>query len=156
MMQKISREVHQQIVELLKKLPSIQGQYGQEAFLSSANLDKELVDQLPLNLPTSQFVELLVSTCLKYGRLHNGRQALEIVLETAKMYVGQEGRELCDTLIATYREHSSMFQRSQPKHPTRRPGHETEIPERIHQTSQGKQSPNIATQGDVTITFGKG
>ncbi len=75
----ISIELRQRIVEFLTNIPNIRDSYGRQALLQSAGVDKALLNQLSVDIPPTQFVELLVSTCLDYGELQDGRHALESV-----------------------------------------------------------------------------
>lgn len=65
----------------------------------SAGLDDKLQQQISFTASPFQFSQLLVATLARYGILADGRDALEAVLETAKMYVGRDRQEKCDTLI---------------------------------------------------------
>ena len=89
----------QQIVDFLITLPSIQDSHSQQAFLNSVGLDEKLQNQLNVNQPPLQFINLLVSICAKYGTLQDGRDALIAVLESAKTYVGQDKKKYCSKLI---------------------------------------------------------
>ena len=106
----ITIALRRNIVEFLTNLPTIHDNHGQQAFLHSAGLDEELLNQLPVGTPPTHFVELLISMCLKYGRLHDGRYSLEAVLKTAKNYVGQNGKASCDAFIGEYRENRIISQ----------------------------------------------
>lgn len=87
------------MIDLIQSLPNLHDSESQSAFLASAGIDLSAHDQIPTGKPPAQFAPLLVSTCAKYGRLHDGRHALAAILETAKQYVGQEKQALCDDLI---------------------------------------------------------
>ncbi len=154
----IPTALHQHTVEFLINLPNIHDKYVQQALLHSAGLDEALLNQLAVGIPSNQFVELLVSTCLKYGRLHDGRHALESILETTKKYLGQDGRAASDTLIVKYRE-SKIIPRSN-KTEEELDAQERRLQvietggEHVTQNSKGKQSPNIVSEGNVTINYG--
>lgn len=49
------------------------------------------------------FCQLLVENLIKYGKLEDGRDALEAVLESAKNRVGRDKSEYCDMLIQELR-----------------------------------------------------
>ena len=87
------------VVVLIQSLPNLHDSDSQRAFLSSAGIDAKAQDQIPVGKPPAQFAPLLVSTLAKYGTLHDGRHALEAVLEAAKQFVGQEKSVQCDELI---------------------------------------------------------
>lgn len=56
-------------------------------------------NQIPFGKPLSQFVPSLLTILLDYGKLDDGRHALEAILESAGELVGKEKRERCTTLI---------------------------------------------------------
>lgn len=95
----MSLTLRQQIVAFLKGIPNIHDSSSQQAFLSSAGFDETLENQLYVGKPPAQFIELLVSTCLKYGRLQDGRHSLNAVLEASRAFVGQDKKAYCDTLM---------------------------------------------------------
>ncbi len=95
--------LHQKIVALLAKLPNLHDTPARQAFLNSAGLDPQFQQQIIVEAPPSNFFQLLVPALSKYGRLSDGRYALEAVLNAAKEYVGQEGRAQCDTRIQELR-----------------------------------------------------
>ncbi len=92
-------ELYNQIVELLKSLPAIQGKSERQALIFSAGLDRDLVDQIELDGSTAQFCQLLVDKLGGYGTLQDGRHALVAILEAAQRQVGQEKNASCETLI---------------------------------------------------------
>jgi hypothetical protein len=57
---------------------------AQRALIERAELDPQLQNQIRFGGPPGQFFQLLVSTLLSYGRLEDGRDALEAILESAK------------------------------------------------------------------------
>lgn len=91
------------IIDFLKSLPNIDDNKGQKAFIYSVGLDLKLQEQIPFDYSVAQFAPCLVSILLKYGKLDDGRNALETVLETAKNYVGEDKRSHCDVLIEELR-----------------------------------------------------
>ena len=84
----------------------------------SAGLEPQLQNQLNFGIPAAQFVELLVSILKSYGRLGDGRDALEAILEAAKQYVGKDRQAYGDTLIQALHDHK---QPSTPPQPPDRP-----------------------------------
>jgi len=76
---------------------------NREALLVWASLDQELVNQIDCSGPADQFVPLLVSRLMQYGRLEDGRDALESVLRAAREKTGMDGKATCDTLIQDWR-----------------------------------------------------
>ncbi len=97
--QKSSFGLHQKIVEFLTSLPNFHDGNTQRALIYGAGLDSQLQNQIYFTGPPAQFAQLLVTTLSGYGKLEDGRHALEAVLESAKQSVGQDKRNYCDTLI---------------------------------------------------------
>ena len=95
--------LHQKIVEFLTSLPNIDVHDGQRAFIKSAVLDSQLEAQIMFSGSSVQFIELLVPQLVKYGRLEDGRHALEAVLESTKNFVGPDRREVCGRLLQELR-----------------------------------------------------
>lgn len=87
------------IIEFLKSLPNINDNGNQRVFIYSAGLDSELENQIQYIGSLTQFITLLVATLSKYGKLHDGRYALEAILESTKNYIGEDRRAYCDRLI---------------------------------------------------------
>lgn len=88
-----------QIIEFLKSLPNLDDTKGRRAFIYFVGIDSQLQEQIPFDEPLSQFVPFLVSILLKYGKLKDGRNPLEAILETAKGYVGLDKKAYCEDLI---------------------------------------------------------
>ncbi len=95
--------LHQQITEFLTNIPNIHDSSSQQAFLNSAGLDGALFNQIRIDRPPIEFVELLLSNCIKYGRLQDGRHALEAILEVAKQRLGADKQIFCDQLLQDFR-----------------------------------------------------
>ncbi len=97
---KLPSELYDPIVDFLTSLPtSISSSSSQQSFCYSAGLDGSLEQQLPFGVPAGQFMQHLVTKCMKYGTLPSGQHALIAVLKAAKNYVGKNRKEYCDTLI---------------------------------------------------------
>jgi hypothetical protein len=96
-------ELNNKIVEFLKSLPNIHDSNSQRALLLGAGLDSELQGQIYFSGSPAQFFQLLIPTLLSYGKLKDGRDALEAVLEAAKNSVGQDKKDYCDSLIQELR-----------------------------------------------------
>ncbi len=96
---KLSMTLQTKIVDFFRSLPNIHDPEGQQAFIYHIGFEPQLQDQIPIGKSPAQFVPLLVSMLLKYGKLDNGRFALEVALEAAKSYVGQDKQAYCDSLI---------------------------------------------------------
>ena len=87
------------IIDLLSSLPNIHDADSQRAFIYKAGLETKLQSQISVGKPPTQFASLLVSTAISYGKLSDGRHALEAIVMTAKDYVGQDKKTYCDKLI---------------------------------------------------------
>lgn len=93
------------IVEFLQSLPNIDDISKRQAFIYSLGLDTELQAQLSFQDPPAQFVPLLVKIMLQYGKLHDGRYALETLLEATKNFIGEDRRtQECEPLIQELQE----------------------------------------------------
>ena len=91
------------IIDFLTSVPNIHGSSAQEAFVYSAGLDIELQRQISFGGSSAQFFRLVVQRAWGYGRLRDGRDALEAILEAAKGSVGGNRRKYCDSLIEKLR-----------------------------------------------------
>ncbi len=96
---KLPVTLQKQIIDFLLSLPNMYSPDSQRAFLYHVGIDPELDDQIPFGKPPIQFVPLVVSILVKYGKLNDGQYALEAMLETSKSYVGQDKKTDCDALI---------------------------------------------------------
>ena len=109
---RLSIELQRQIIDFLLTLPDLDDTKSQRAFIFSAGLDSPLKNRIQFGESSAQFVALLVSNLVAYGRLVDGRYALEAVLETAKTYVGQEKQAYCEILLDKLRTNATEnFQR---------------------------------------------
>jgi hypothetical protein len=84
-----------------------------ESLLIWACLDQKLVNLIDCSSAPIEFVPLLVSKVMEYGKLEDGRDALEAVLGAVRSQVGLEGNTTCDSLIQewrTLREVSSLVE----------------------------------------------
>ncbi len=119
---KLPVTLHNEIVDFLTELPNLHDGDSQRAFIYHAGLDPQLQNQVSFGKPPAQFVPLLVSTLLKYGRLNDGQYAIEAVLKAAKHYVGQDKRTDCENLLKELRiniEKSSQMLPLKGKHSVR-------------------------------------
>lgn len=91
--------LHQEIIDFFANLPNIYNSDGRQALMFKAGLDNELLQQIKWELPSVQFFPHLVTTLIQYGQLHDGRFALQAVLEAAKSLGGREKQTQCDTLL---------------------------------------------------------
>lgn len=91
--------LNQKITEFLLSIPNIGDSNMQQALIYGAGFDDELCHQLTIGVSAVQFVQLLMATTSNYGKLKDGRNALEAVLETGKNYVGMDKQRNCEVLI---------------------------------------------------------
>ncbi len=99
--------LQQESAALLTSLPNIHDRSMLRALIYSAGLDSQLLGKIEIAGAPEAFFQSLVSTLSCYGKLEDGRHALEAILDVAKEHVGQEKRELCDRLILELREFSN-------------------------------------------------
>ncbi len=101
--QRISSKLYQKVSDFLCSLPNIYNFIAQQAFLYSAGLDYNLISRIGVGEKPEQFMPKLVSMLRRYGKLKDGRDALEAVLKAAKENVGMEKQAYCDTLLQALR-----------------------------------------------------
>lgn len=106
---KLPIKLQEKIVDFLISLPNIYDSESQRAFIYCIGLDRQLQDQIIFGKPPAQFVPLLVSTCLDYGKLHNGKYALIAVLESTKRYIGQDKKICADALMNEFRKYQPKY-----------------------------------------------
>ncbi len=105
-------ELNQKIIQFLTSLPNIHDSNSRSALIYSASLDERLQNMINASGAPAQFFPQLVPILLNYGKLRDGRDALEAVLGAAKNSVGQEKRAYCDALIRELRSVHSHSQRN--------------------------------------------
>lgn len=103
-MAELPHDLNNKIISFLEQLPGFNSNNSYNTLILKAGLDLELDRQIQRDVPPTNFITLLVSTLQQYGTLHDGRDALEAVLEAAKQWVGQDKRSVCDGLIQELRE----------------------------------------------------
>ncbi len=96
---KLSVILRSKIIDFLLSLQVMHSADSQRAFIYRAGLDTKLRAQILFGQSPAQFVPLLVSHLISYGKLEDGRNALESVLECTKNYVGHDRVMYCDALI---------------------------------------------------------
>lgn len=97
---KITMELRRQIIDFFMSLPNIYDPNTPRALIQSADLDPQLLGQIHFGGPPVQFFQLLLPTLMQYGRLQDGRHALQAVLEAAQYYLaGNDEKITCDNLI---------------------------------------------------------
>ena len=95
----ISSKLKNKIVKFLISIPNIDDSNSQRALVYDAGLDPALLQQISFGTPSGQFIRLLVSTCISYGILTDGRNPIETILESAKDKVGLDKRRQCNEFI---------------------------------------------------------
>lgn len=93
----ISVELRRKIVGFLTDLPNMDTL--RQTLIYQAGLDEQLQKQIVMDGQSVKFVQMLVETLIKYGRLSDGRHALKAVLQAAQAFVGIDKRVYCETLI---------------------------------------------------------
>ncbi len=99
----LSVALNKKITNFLISLPNVNDSSGRQTLIHRAMLDTQLYSQIRFSEPSAHFFELLIPLLVKYGQLEDGRNALEAVLESAKNFVGQTGREHCESLLQQLR-----------------------------------------------------
>lgn len=107
----LSAALTQQIVEFLSSLPELDKEDARRAWLFSAGLDTPLQQQIQIGGSSRQFFQLLAQTTVAYGRLHDGRFALEAILTAAKSLVGPDRQAHADSLMAQIQTEMENWQK---------------------------------------------
>lgn len=105
----LSFTLQKKIIEFLISIPNMDDTDGQRALIFSAGLDSELQDLIQFGKPLAQFVPLFISTLLDYGKLNDGRNPVEAVLEATKNYVGIDKKDYCQELLEELHAHFQRF-----------------------------------------------
>ncbi len=95
----IPASLQSKIIEFLQSLPNMDDTRSRQAFIYSIGLDRELTMRISFDDPPSQFVPLVVTILLEYGKLRDGRNAVEAVLVRAKDFVGRDQQDVASSLI---------------------------------------------------------
>jgi len=93
----------QKIVDFLVSLPNIQDNNNRQALIGSIGFELELYAQIDFSGASAIFFQRLLSTLSSYGKLKDGRHAIEALLNTAKKTVGLDRQAYCDNLISELR-----------------------------------------------------
>ena len=100
----LHKDLNEKIVEFFTSLPNIHQDRTRQSLIFRAGLDNRLLDQISFIGASGEFFALLVPTLISYGKLEDGQNALEAVLDTAKHLVGQDRSNYCDSLLSELRE----------------------------------------------------
>ncbi len=109
----LSKALQKRIEDFLCALPDIHDTRSLRALIYHAGLDHQLQDQISFGFSPAQFVKVLISTLIQYNRLHDGRNALEAVLDAAKSFVDEEHQAYCEQLIQEVKTASFKYETSQ-------------------------------------------
>ncbi len=112
---RLSGKLQNEIIELLSALPNMHDSDGQQTFIVQTALDPNLEALIQVGKPPKQFFSLLVPVLVKYGKLDNGKYAIESALEAAKTYTGQDGKTKCEKLINKIRDCANKEKWEYPK-----------------------------------------
>lgn len=142
---------------------------GRRAFIFAAGLD-DLHQAIDFVGSTQVFCRNLVQQLARHGALADGRDPLVAVLQAARGMLGSDRQVECDQLIQRWRAtrwSTTRFPRSISSKTRSHVlfivavviigagsiGYQIFFPPPVMQSSTGDQSPNIQTQGNVTITY---
>lgn len=96
--------LNKKIVAMLNSLSNINTEKGQQELLSGAGLDAALRKEIQTGKPAAFFVPLLVRRLADYGRLKDGRHALEALLEAASSLLKNKKQQKdCEKLVQQVR-----------------------------------------------------
>lgn len=98
----IPTKLYNDIVEFFLNLPNLHGSDGRRALLSQAGVDAQLHHHIKCDTPSAEFFPLFVNQLHLYGKLQDGRYALEAVLEEAKKHIGTDKQRECEILQKVY------------------------------------------------------
>ncbi len=91
--------LYNDIVTFFLKLPNVHDDTGRRALVYQAGIDDQLFHHITWNTPSAQFFPVFVKQLFQYGKIQDGRYALEAVLGTAKHHVGIGQQKGCDTIL---------------------------------------------------------
>lgn len=80
----ITTDLIRKIINFLQNLPLVNDKDGRLGLLLEANIDQSLLHLISFDGATTVFFQQLVTLLLQYGQLHDGRYALQALLNTAK------------------------------------------------------------------------
>lgn len=92
-------QLRMQTAEFLEDTLALQSTPKREALIAAASLDHTLESLIDYSGSTSQFIQMLLRTLMKFGAMTDGRNPVEAVLEAAKLFVGPDNRKTSETLI---------------------------------------------------------
>jgi len=95
------------IAQFFAKLPNISDLNARKALLYQATLDRELEGRIDVTGATIPFCHALTRVLAEYGKLTDGRDALDAVLLAAQTGIGKEGKAECERLRQRWRDAQS-------------------------------------------------
>lgn len=104
----LSFKLRQKIVEFLTSLPAIHDKKWREVLIFNAGLD-ELKGRIRFDGESVVFVPSLIDLLTDHGKLKDGRDALEALLEAIKELGGLDRTETCNNFIQQLRTLQSKY-----------------------------------------------
>lgn len=92
------------IAQFFAALPSIGNSAARRALMYQAGLDERLINQLDFEGDAYSFCHNAIAKLAKYGKLENGRDALDAVLQAAQAGVGRDKQAECEQLRQRWRD----------------------------------------------------
>ena len=99
----ITHALRMAIIDCLKTFPNIEDLRGRRALVAKAGLDAPLAKQISYGGPLHEFCALLVAELEEYGRLKNGRYALQAVIEAVRARADPAERRECELILKDLR-----------------------------------------------------
>lgn len=96
---RLPHELNQKIVNFLLSIPNIDTIEQQKALICGAGLDIQLQSQIKYLVPPVHFAQELITICMNYGELEDGRLPLEAILVVTKNFIGRNKRGYCSLLL---------------------------------------------------------
>ncbi len=91
-----------QLIDLLLHQVDLGTDPKRSAFVFTAALDRNLINDLNLSQPQSVFVCHLVESAIKHNPMTDGRDPIEEILSAVKSGAGRETAALCDRLLSMW------------------------------------------------------
>lgn len=96
--------IAKEIAQFLTTLPNIGNPAARRALMYQAGLDERLINQLDFEGDAYSFCHNAIAKLVKYGKLENGRDALDAVLQAAQAGVGRDKQAECEQLQQRWRD----------------------------------------------------
>lgn len=95
----MERELFKSVIQFILSTPSINSMGGQQTLVYQAGLDQSLQNQIQFNSNAQTFTVSLISLCQEWGILHDGRNPLVAIIESACHSVGPQKQKIGARLI---------------------------------------------------------